>query len=374
MSTNNIGMQELTPLSLFLESLKSKHTKRTYTYHLQKFLKATSLDMGKLLAMDTKSIETVLIQYIVSMKERDTSYLTRQLSLAAITSFLSANEVEINKKRVTKFLGEHKKTVDDRPYTREEIAKILTKCDERKRVIILVLSSTGMRVGALAEVRIKNMKRIDNLYQFTLYPGSKKDQHITFCTPECAAAIDSYLEYRRQYGEKITENSPLIRDQFDKADPFHAAKGTPLLAQGLGVITHGLLVDAGLRTRSTEGQKYKRQEVMANHGFRKYFATTLTKATKNAFMVETLLGHDTGLVGTYNKPTDEDKLAFYLTGVNDLTINEENRLKHQNVILKGQVDDISALKERVVRQEKKYTQNHTRVGRPSGKDDIEKRK
>src|SRR5581483_3994285 len=117
------------------------------------------LDMGKLLAMDTKSIETVLIQYIVSMKERDTSYLTRQLSLAAITSFLSANEVEINKKRVTKFLGEHKKTVDDRPYTREEIAKILTKCDERKRVIILVLSSTGMRVGALAEVRIKNMKR-----------------------------------------------------------------------------------------------------------------------------------------------------------------------------------------------------------------------
>ena len=51
-------MQELTPLTLFLGSLKSVHTKKTYTYNLNKFLQAAGLDMGKLLAVDTQSIET----------------------------------------------------------------------------------------------------------------------------------------------------------------------------------------------------------------------------------------------------------------------------------------------------------------------------
>jgi integrase len=212
--------------------------------------------------------------------------------------------------------------------TREEIAKILTKCDERKCVIVLTLSSTEMRVGALAELRMKHVKRVDNLYQFTLYPGTK-DQHVTFCTLECASAIDSYLEFRKRYGERITDSSPFIRNQFDKADQLEGPYARSITTQGLGMIMHNLLIDAGLRIRAVAGQKYKRQEVMAIHGFRKYFATTLSKATKNAFMVETLLGHDTGLVGTYNKPTDEDKRQFYESGMDALTINDEHRLKRQ---------------------------------------------
>ncbi len=43
-------------------------------------------------------------------------------------------------------------------------------------------------------------------------------KYITFCTPECTSFINSYLEYRKQNGEKLDKDSFLIRDQFDITD------------------------------------------------------------------------------------------------------------------------------------------------------------
>jgi hypothetical protein len=106
-------VQELTLLSLFLGSLKSERTKKAYKYHLDIFLKEAGLDMGKLLALDTKSIEALIIQYLISLKDT-AAYQSRQLKLAAISAFLLANDVEINKRKLKKFLGENVKTVDDR--------------------------------------------------------------------------------------------------------------------------------------------------------------------------------------------------------------------------------------------------------------------
>jgi hypothetical protein len=208
-------------------------------------------------------------------------------------------------------------------------------------VIILTLSSTGIRIGALVALQMRHLKRIDagNLYQFTVYENTK-DEYTTFCTPECASAIDLYLEYCRRYGEKIDDESPLVRDQFDKNDPFHASKAKPITSKGLGGIMHGL------RTRSTESQKYKRLEVMINHGFRKYFATQLTKAA-NPVTVELLMGHDIGLKGNYYKPAEEEKLAEYVKGINELTIDEQHRLLVKVRKLENDRGEIASLKERL---------------------------
>ena len=44
-----------------------------------------------------------------------------------------------------------------------------------------------------------------------------------FCTPECKRVIDSYLQYRKLHGERLNEDSPLIREQFDIHDEIQAA-------------------------------------------------------------------------------------------------------------------------------------------------------
>jgi integrase/recombinase XerD len=40
-----------------------------------------------------------------------------------------------------------------------------------------------------------------------------------------------------------------------------------------------------------------------------------------------LLGHKIGLASAYYRPTEDEMLEEYMKAVNNLTINEENRLK-----------------------------------------------
>ena len=53
------------------------------------------------------------------------------------------------------------------------------------KVMILIYSSTGIRKGALVDLRLKHLQKVDNLYKFTIYENTK-DEYITYCTPECS--------------------------------------------------------------------------------------------------------------------------------------------------------------------------------------------
>ena len=68
---------------------------------------------------------------------------------------------------------------------------ILDICDIRSRVIILLMTSTGMRIGALPDLRLSDIKKMDEfgLYLVYVYSQSKKDRYYTFTTPECAKAM-----------------------------------------------------------------------------------------------------------------------------------------------------------------------------------------
>ena len=49
----------------------------------------------------------------------------------------------------------------------------------------------------------------------------------------------------------------------------------------------------------------------------------------NPLNVSTLMSHDTGITQHYYRPKEEELLKDYLKAVNQLTINEENKLKTQ---------------------------------------------
>ena len=70
--------------------------------------------------------------------------------------------------------------------------KLLNVAQERLKVIILLLSSTGMRIGALPSLKLKHLTKIQEygLYQLIIYENTKSE-HVAFCTPESAAMLDS---------------------------------------------------------------------------------------------------------------------------------------------------------------------------------------
>jgi integrase len=135
----------------------------------------------------------------------------------AIKHFYQSNKKEI-KWNMRDYVGAYVNISAnlDMPYAYEEIHKILDKCDERKRVVILLLASTGIRRGAIPELKYSDLKWIDQyqIYEITVYKGFK-EEYKTFCSLECAYSVNSYLDFRRRNGEVITADSYLIRKQFD---------------------------------------------------------------------------------------------------------------------------------------------------------------
>jgi hypothetical protein len=76
----------------------------------------------------------------------------------------------------------------------------------------------------------------------------------------------------------------------------------------------------------------KRNVIARAHGFRKFATTNLIRAKINPEAREMLLGHSISLTGAYYRPGDDEILSEYVKAVDLLTINDENRLRHELVL------------------------------------------
>lgn len=278
--------------------------------------------------------------------------------MAALTAFYSINDIQLNRRKLGKFVGEKVKVIKDRAYTFEEIHKMLDVADTRGRALILLLTSTGMRIGALPAIRLGSLQKIQeyNIYKVTVYEGSS-DESICFTTPECATAIDFYLQQRERRGERLRyhsdkgiwtpEDTTLFRKEYNKNDPFQVPHARPLSKPGLDYLLQQILEKAGIITITPRlaGKKTgPRREVARSNGFRKMVNTAMVKCKVEPLIKEMLLGHHIGLEESYYRPAEEDLLREYLKCIDYLTVNEENRLKKQVETLLIEKSEIQELR------------------------------
>ena len=87
-------------------------------------------------------------------------YSFLNLIFCALKHFYVMNDIRINKEKIGKFLGESGRKNTDRGYTHEEIKKILDVADLRMKSIILLMASTGIRIGAVADLKLKHLEEI----------------------------------------------------------------------------------------------------------------------------------------------------------------------------------------------------------------------
>ena len=93
---------------------------------------------------------------------RDTlelSYSTIHTFTSAVIHFFEINDVTLNKRKINKFRGENVAKFEYRGYSTAEIASLLSVCDERGKAAVLMMVSTGIRVGALPDIKLKHLKR-----------------------------------------------------------------------------------------------------------------------------------------------------------------------------------------------------------------------
>jgi integrase len=300
---------------------------------------------------DARKIQTIIKSFIDSLYDNGLSPSTVRSYYLAVKQFYQSNEITLNWPIIKDYLGiiSNVKRDNDMPYTYEEIHKMLDNSDERERAIILLLASTGMRRGALPELKYGDLKWIDqyNIYELTVYAGFK-EEYITYCSMECAYYINLYLDFRKRYGEQITRQSYLIRKQFETANKqglikISDARDPPekhkITMRNLESIIYRLIYHAGIRQNSNKKSRLGDRHInMASHSFRKFFENKCLEAGIDPFYVSVLMGHRSKNIGVerhYYRPSsingEFSLLELYVKKAAPyLTISEENRLRLKN--------------------------------------------
>jgi integrase len=207
----------------FIDACRSSKTRYLYKKSLDYFMSYLRIPLGvynKLLEMDSKITQANIIDYIAFLRKSKSS-ASVMMYLAAIRKFYMMNDISLNWDRIHSYQGEHEKVAEDRPYTHSEVQRMISHTSIRNRAIILTLWSSGMRVGAIPPLRIKDLEPIEkyNIYKITVYAKSKRSSYRTYCSPECKFAIDQYLSWRSRWGDKLHEDEPLFRQDFNTSTP-----------------------------------------------------------------------------------------------------------------------------------------------------------
>ena len=145
----------------------------------------------------------------------------------------------------------------------------------------------------------------------------------------------------------------MLRQEFDREDIWQAANAVkPLTKFVIRKALTKILYASGLRTPLNVPQEDKRKlnnrrPTAMSHGFRKFFDTNCTNSGMNPIYIEFCLGHSLkGVKDSYFLPQPDSNGVYmdileghgkspgYLDAIDALTINQENRLRRENEMLK----------------------------------------
>ena len=351
------------------EGLRSRQTAIIYRRSFNRFKKFVQIhDLQVLLDFSPKVIKEMIIDFIIYLRDEKTNTCSSiKVYLAAVLRFFQINNDDFNLtiKNFRIHLPSDDSVNEDRPYSVGEIAQILQNCDLRSKVVFLLLVSTGMRRGAIHLLRISDLSPVtwnDNkLYKIQVYARTR-DKYYTFCTPEARKAIDEYLEYRTRYNEVLKDGSPLIREQFNKDNPFTINAPRFVSQRAIEYIIDETLQKAGVR---------KPGLIHLSHGFRKFFVSQCESTPMKSVHVSLLSGHDIGVKQAYYITKESVMLEDYMTHAADaLTIDTTKRLQTRVKELEaGQNQVIAQLNSRIQQQDEyhKYRADAIR-GRLAEKD------
>jgi len=311
--------------------------------------------------------EQKIKEYVLHLRGKEASSSQFKMLFATLKNFYEMNDVEdIKWKKLKRFVGEEIPVHQDRCYSREEIQILVERANLKLKATILLMASSGVRVGALPTLVTGHLTRRGDLYKIDVYKGLKgKGQYYTFCTPEAAKAIDNYLEFRERCGEKITPNSPLFRKDFDIGIHEQARNAVHIWTrESIIMALRTLLINNGLIEIDHVNGTRNRKEVKASHGFRKFFETMLVNSNLHETVIRKLTGHspNQNLTQLYSKQTEEEMLAEYEKAIDALTINPENRLKRKITALEERHDKMDKVLQRIELLEKEIRLKHIQSG------------
>jgi len=310
-------------VDMMVETLQSQVSQDQYKTHVRRFLEFTKLpDYDDILKVEILELQNLVKAYAIHLKGK-ISPNSFGGYLNPIKSFLEANDIDLNWRRIKKVYPRKVKKTGQVAYTTEDI-QLMLKFEKipRNQAIIHFFGSTAVRVSTLDNLKMKDLRDMPHGCKTFKAYNDDIEEYTSFLTPEAAYALEVYFSQRRKKGEILTADSLV----------FCQKNGKPVNKYVTSTVISRALVRAGLRvpndTSKDPKSQFKRHEKMTTHAFRKRYNTILKLNNEvNDNAIEKLLGHTNGLDGVYLKITDERLFEEFQKGIDGLLVTDEFRDK-----------------------------------------------
>jgi hypothetical protein len=285
-----------------------------------------------------------IIRFLQFQKERVENKIISAATLLnhvkTLKLFCEINDVTIQWKRLTRGLPRAKRYADDRAPTLEEIGKIVQYPDRRIKPIVCTMVSSGIRVGAWDYLKWGHISPLEKngkvvAAKIIVY-AADDEEYYGFISLEAYTSLKFWMDYRASCGEKITNDSWIMRNLWGVTKPKEKgviSEPKKLTSLGVKRLIERALWAQGIRERLQIGKK--RHEFQCDHGFRKWYRTQCELAGLKVSNVEILLNHSIGISDSYYRVTEAELLEDYLKAATEfLTIDNENRMKSEVIKLR----------------------------------------
>lgn len=262
-----------------------------------------------------------LMRFAASMAHRPP--FSAQSNLLGIREFLTCNGLTLSprdqKSIRSKLPKGHARTVED-DMDRETMQSILSHMDAKGRAFVLVLASSGMRIGELLQILLSDVRLDKSPAEINIRGEYTKTgvQRFCFISSEAAEAVREWLKVRGEYIETAAgKNAGLVATGHGKARPaVDDGRLFPFSQRTAGTIWNGAVTRAGLHGRDPGTDRH----TLHIHMLRKFFRSQLGLKCP-ADVVEALMGHEGYLTGAYRRFTRAQMAELYSRAEHMITVS-----------------------------------------------------
>lgn len=297
----------------FLDLYSSNNTICAYKVAIKKFLVFVYKTDFRMLQLEehasryidenrtTETIEQDVEHFFVSIKSKPPK--TIMLTLSAINKFLYKNKVKITPEfwedLHSKVKGKGALTRVEIP-TKEQLRNILLNIDLRGKAMILVLSSSGMRIGELMTLKLSEIDLTTDPAKVSISGVNTKsgESRTTFISSEAKAILEQYLKERKslhEYAQNRAKSFSWNIGEDDRLFPFSSSLLGRTWSEALG------------KTGLDKKDATTRRILLHIHTLRKFFRTNFG----NPDLAEVLMGHEGYLTFEYRHFNEQQLTEAY---------------------------------------------------------------
>jgi integrase len=324
-------------LLLFENSLKTDATRIKYLYYIDQFKDFYKLkDYDSMISIPVEKLQIMVEDYVMMLKKKINPNSVNTY-MAGIQAFFETNDIDLRWKKIRRLYPAKIKKTGAKMWTTEEIDLMLKNTrDYRQKALIHFIAASGVRRGAIPNLKIKHLKKLEKCYAVTVYEGNL-EEYTTFLHHEASFWLDKYLEQRRNDGEYIDGNSPVFRKSYQLGIQKVIPMNDELVLRSIWHVINKSGLRAGQEKRSG------RYETQTDHGFRKRW-NTIMKTTPgiNIILVEKMMGHSTPTSPqdeTYLVDTVDMLFEEYKKGIPNLIIDKSERKQAELEIERSKNDE-----------------------------------